>query len=153
MPEIDERPQSLNELLELLHPRGVYSVALLEQELPRFGFRYDRGADRLAYRDRVELVGSRPAEDFHREAEEDEDLEMDDDKPRDGMLMDAVVLSDVLFRLPYPGRTAPGRLHADRDDAYAANVAAIRAGLVTAPWVWFGFAPRHASTDEPQPVH
>lgn len=126
---------------------------LLEQELPRFGFRYDRGADHLAYRDRVELVGTRPAEDFHREAEEHGDLEMEADNPGTASSWDAVVLSDVVFRLLFPGRTVPGRLHADRDDAYAANVAAIRSGLVTGPWVWFGFAPRHASTDEPQPVH
>lgn len=149
----DDRPQSVAELLDLLHPRGIYSVALLEREFVRFGFSYDRGTDRLAYRGRAEPVSSRPTDDFVREQVGHRNLVMDEDKPDDDWALDAVELSDIVFRLLFPGRVAPGRLHADRDDAYAANLAAIQAGLTTGPWRVSGRRPVDVAVAAERLIH
>lgn len=132
-PSVFDGLRSIAEVFGQLTGRGVYAIELLEDVFPRFGFVYDRATDELMYREHSVVVGSRDA----RAVETDMDQrggELADDLDPEERLVDAVAVSEAVFRLMFPGRTPWGRQFTDRDRAFAANCAAIRSGHGAQTW-------------------
>lgn len=128
--------RSIGEVFGQMTGRGVYAIELLEDVLPRFGFFYDRATDELAYRERSVVVGSRAARAVAVEIDALGDGIMTDDIDPDDRLVDAVSISEAVFRLLFPGRIPWSRQFdgRDRDRAFAANCAAIRSGHGARTW-------------------
>lgn len=121
----------IGDFLEDLQARGVYAVEMLEIELPRFGFDYDRSTDRLAFLDRTVVACS--VGEVRRRMAESEGGTVNDSSPG-APLVDALAISQAVFRLLFPGRTPWGRDRASREWAFAQNLAAIRFGVAGGAW-------------------
>lgn len=130
-----ETARSIGEVLGQLVGRGVYSVELIEEVFPRFGFTYDRSTDVLCYKERRVEVGSLDAPTMAANIAASNGGELANGMSPDARLTDAVAISEAVFRLLFPGRTPWGRQYADRDRAFAANCAAIRSGQGAHTWL------------------
>lgn len=128
--------RSLGEVFSQLTGRGVYAVELLEEVFPQFGFTYDRATDELTFGERRVVVGSRSAQAVADEMDRVGDGILAEDMAPDDRLVDAVSISEAVFRLLFPGRIPWGRQYGGRDRvrAFAANCAAIRSGHGARTW-------------------
>lgn len=115
-------------LLEDLTGHGVYDVAIVEEQLPRFGFVYDRALDMLAFEGRRVRLGSKTRKQMQKDmASDPKGGILDAGLADDTRMVDALALSEAVFRLVAPGRTPPSTLYNGRGTGYRKNVAAIRA--------------------------
>ncbi len=125
----------ISALLARLNGRGVYSVALLEEQFGPYGFVYGRRRSELWYEGRTtRLPGLTPASVRQQADDADEVLAMDDDDPDDPgeLLVEASDIARAVFRLVHPDRTPPSsklRGMDRRERGFRSDVGAIRRTL------------------------
>lgn len=108
----------LVDALRGLLARGVYDVAFLENELPQFGFRYDRTSDRLWYDGRSVALGAFTPDKIALEVGET----FMPAASNLNLLVDATSTSAAVIRLLYPGRVPPSTQVRDRSRGLAGDL-------------------------------
>jgi hypothetical protein len=116
---------SLPELLQSLTGQGIYDIAFVENELPRFGFQYSRRSDLLWWSTKSTKLGARPPEIA---AGEDNDSAVDPTRSSTGLVFDAIQLSTAILRL-ISNSSAPTGASYNRARQYKTDVA-----LITTLW-------------------
>jgi len=121
-------PKTIGELLGRLTSRGVYDVAIIEEQMGRFGFTYNRATDQLKHGRGSVKLGAGTAEQIARSmAEDPKGGVLDEGLYRRDRLIDAADLSRAVFKLLFPGQIVPGDGFYQRAKAFEANVEAIQA--------------------------
>lgn len=120
--------RTVGELLSALNSRGVYNVELIENELVRFGFTYNRATDQLKYGRGSVKLGAASAEQVARSmADDPKGGVLEEGLTRRDRMVDAVQLSRAVFKLLFPGQIVPSDGYYGRDKGFKADVAAIQA--------------------------
>ncbi|HEX5016570.1 MAG TPA: hypothetical protein VFX15_03170 [Actinomycetes bacterium] len=121
-------PQTVGELLDRLTGHGVYDVALVDEQLPKFGFRYNRATDRLQFKGGVEKLGVLSRDEMIEDmARSSTGNILDTDIPDKGRLIDALALSRAVHKLLLPGQAVPGDNYNGRARQFRKNVESILA--------------------------
>lgn len=121
----DDDAKTIGQFLGLLSGRGIYDVAIVEHELPAFGFGYIRANDSITYQGRsIKLFSSTP-EQMARSINDDPNGGLLTGEPQSGRLIDAQKLSAVIYRLMFEGQSAPSEAFYGRARGFNANVEAI----------------------------
>jgi len=123
-----DQPNTVGELLGSLTGRGVYDVAIVEEQMARFGFTYNRATDMLKYgRGSVRLHAGTAEEVARSMADDVKGGVLEEGLSRRDRLVDAVSLSSAVFKLLHPGQIVPSSTFYGRDKGFKADVAAIQA--------------------------
>jgi len=120
--------RGVGDVLDCLNPHGIYNVAIIEEEMGRFGFAYDPATDQMTYQGGgVRLHAQYPIEMLREFRSGGAGGVLDEDLPTNRRLVDAIALSAAIHRLLFPGQMVPSHGHYGRAEGFRADLAAILA--------------------------